>query len=43
MMPTLKSLYNNGASILWEIENGELVLKDTWKNICSLVLEKVQI
>jgi hypothetical protein len=43
MMPALKSLYKNGVNILWEIENGELVLKDTWGNVCSLVLEKVQV
>jgi hypothetical protein len=43
MMPTLKCLCKEGDIIVWELENGEPVLKDILESVCSLVLEKVQV
>ncbi|XP_060597181.1 toll-like receptor 2 [Ruditapes philippinarum] len=43
MMPTLKNLYKRDARILWKIENEQVVLNTTWENICSSLLEKVQV
>ncbi|XP_060597178.1 toll-like receptor 2 [Ruditapes philippinarum] len=43
MMPTLKNLYKRDVRILWKIENEQVVLNTTWENICSSLLEKVQV
>ena len=43
MMPTLKTLYKRDVRILWKNENGQFVLTTTWENVCSSVLEKVEI
>ncbi|XP_053383693.1 toll-like receptor 4 [Mercenaria mercenaria] len=43
MMPTLRQLYKRDVRILWTSENGQFVLKTTWKNVCRSVLDKVQV
>ena len=43
MAPSMKQLYRRNVRILWKVENGQYVLKSTWENICSSVLEKVQV
>ncbi|KAL4225689.1 positive regulation of nucleotide-binding oligomerization domain containing 1 signaling pathway [Mactra antiquata] len=41
MTPLMKNLYKNKARILWRLEDGEYVLKTTWKNICNSILEVI--
>ena len=43
MMPTLKRLYKRDVRVLWKTENGQFVLTTSWENICSSILEKVQV
>ncbi|XP_053400540.1 toll-like receptor 4 [Mercenaria mercenaria] len=41
MMPTMKMLFKNNVRMLWTVENGEYVLKTTWQNVCTSVLELI--
>lgn len=41
MMPTMKELYRNKVRMLWNFENGEYVLKSTWENVSTSVLDLV--
>lgn len=41
MMPIMKALFKNNVRILWGIENGEYVLKTTWENVCTSILDLI--
>lgn len=42
MTPTMKQLYQNNVRILWDVEDGEYVLKTTCENVCTSMLDLVQ-
>ncbi|XP_045202891.2 toll-like receptor 4 isoform X2 [Mercenaria mercenaria] len=41
MMPTMKMLFNSNVRILWTLENDEYILKTTWENVCTSVLDLI--
>ncbi|XP_045215724.2 toll-like receptor 10 [Mercenaria mercenaria] len=41
MKPRLKLLYKENVRILWTEQNGQYVLKTTWENVCSSVLDLI--
>lgn len=42
MMPTMKELYRKNVRMLWSFENGEYILKSTWDNVCTAILDLVK-
>ncbi|XP_053400757.1 toll-like receptor Tollo [Mercenaria mercenaria] len=42
MSPAMKQLYRKNARVLWSEENGEYVLKTTWENVCSSILDLIK-
>lgn len=41
MTPTMKLLFKSKVRILWETKNDEYVMKTTWKNVCSSMLDLI--
>lgn len=42
MMPTMKELYRKNVRMLWSFENSEYILKSTWENVCTSILDLVR-
>ncbi|XP_045215711.2 toll-like receptor 4 [Mercenaria mercenaria] len=41
MKPRIKLLYKENVRILWTEQNGQYVLKTTWENVCSSILDLI--
>lgn len=41
MPPTMKELFHKNVRIVWANENGRRVLKTTWENICTSILDLI--
>lgn len=39
MTPAMQLLFKNRVRILWEDNNGEYILKTSWKNVCGSILD----